>query len=81
MKQFTGFDCPGCGIQRSFVALLHGELGTSFFLFPALLPYLFTLLYSAAHLVLKFRNGARYITWLFCVTTAVMLLGYLLKFV
>ncbi len=26
VKWFTGFDCPACGIQRFFHALLHGDI-------------------------------------------------------
>lgn len=27
--QITGFYCPGCGVQRSFHALLHGNMTTA----------------------------------------------------
>lgn len=26
LKQLTGFDCPGCGSQRAFAALLEGDV-------------------------------------------------------
>ncbi len=29
LKAWSGLDCPGCGLTRSFVALAHGELGQS----------------------------------------------------
>jgi hypothetical protein len=34
------FDCPGC-FQRSFIALLKGDVLSSLKLYPALLPMLF----------------------------------------
>ncbi len=37
-KKYFGVDCPGCGMQRSLVALLKGDLLESLHLFPALLP-------------------------------------------
>ena len=37
-KQATGLDCPSCGMQRSFVHLLRGEVVESVALFPALFP-------------------------------------------
>ncbi|WP_343485805.1 DUF2752 domain-containing protein [Allomuricauda sp. d1] len=35
-KQLTGFDCPGCGIQRSIVHLINGEFIAAFKIFPAI---------------------------------------------
>jgi hypothetical protein len=37
-KSLLGFDCPACGMQRSFIQLLKGEFTESFFLYPPLLP-------------------------------------------
>lgn len=39
-KQLTGYDCPGCGIQRSAEALINGDILKSLCLYPALLPAL-----------------------------------------
>lgn len=33
-KVTTGLPCPGCGLTRSAVALLHGDLSTSVFFHP-----------------------------------------------
>jgi len=37
-KKTTGLDCPGCGIQRSALALSEGKWIDSFYLFPSLFP-------------------------------------------
>jgi len=37
-KKLTGFDCPGCGFQRSIIALLQGDLFKSLALYPATIP-------------------------------------------
>jgi len=29
VKHFTGFDCPGCGLTSSIVALVHGQIRAS----------------------------------------------------
>ena len=33
-KMLTGLPCPGCGMTRSVVTLLHGDLGASLFYHP-----------------------------------------------
>lgn len=33
-KKYFHVDCPGCGFQRSIIALLKGNFAESFLLFP-----------------------------------------------
>ncbi len=40
-KSLFGIDCPACGIQRSLISLLKGDLQESFFIYP---PLVFVLL-------------------------------------
>ncbi len=74
-----GIDCPGCGMQRAFISLLKGNLLESFQLYPALLPTIFTLLFTALHLIFKFKNGAAIIKYSFLSTIVIVLLSYLFK--
>ena len=42
-NQITGFYCPGCGVQRSFHALLNGDISTALgcnLLFVLCLPFI-----------------------------------------
>ena len=78
-KALTGIDCPGCGMQRSFIELLKGNLTESFHLYPALLPVIFTLGLTAAHLVLNFRNGANYIKYSLLLTMSIIVISYIIK--
>ena len=47
-RTLTGWNCPGCGLQRAAHALLHGRFGEAlqynYFLFAAL-PYLLAVMY------------------------------------
>lgn len=45
-KQLTGYDCPGCGAQRAFHAMVRGDIAAAwhfnpalFFLIPLALAY------------------------------------------
>ena len=41
----TGYKCPGCGSQRAFYHLFHGEIATAFMYNPLMLllaPYILT---------------------------------------
>ncbi|MBI2722741.1 MAG: DUF2752 domain-containing protein [Bacteroidetes bacterium] len=81
IKNFTGFDCPGCGMQRAFVALLKGDILSSLNFNPSLLPFLLTLLYVTLHLSFNFKNGARNILWLFGFTVLLMLANFVFKII
>ncbi|MBS1520367.1 MAG: DUF2752 domain-containing protein [Bacteroidetes bacterium] len=45
-KYFTGIDCPGCGFQRSVIALIQGDLHKSFQLYPPAIPLLMFFAYG-----------------------------------
>ena len=76
-KKYLGVECPGCGMQRSFIALLKGEIAESFVLFPALLPTVTLILYLVLHLIFKFRTGAAILKNLFIINTIIVVLGYI----
>ncbi len=40
IKKAFHVECPGCGLQRSFIALLRGDVLQSLHFYPALLPLL-----------------------------------------
>ncbi len=78
-RALSGFDCPGCGMQRSFIELLKGNLYVSWCLYPALLPTIFTLLFTGLHLYFNFKNGAAVIKFSFIVTVAIVVISYFIK--
>jgi hypothetical protein len=47
-KYVTGIDCPGCGFQRSVIALVQGNLHQSLQLYPAAIPLLIFFAYGLA---------------------------------
>ena len=52
-KLITGLDCPGCGFQRAVLALMQGNLGESFRLYPPTIPLLLFFVYALADRFLK----------------------------
>ncbi len=81
IKKVTGMDCPGCGIQRSFFKLIHGEIVDSIELFPALLPLLFLIIYTVIHLKFMFKNGHVIILCLFFSTVGLTIFNFTYKLI
>lgn len=78
-KKYFGIECPGCGMQRSFVELLKGNFYESFLLFPALIPTIALIVFLILHLIFKFKNGAGILKNLFIINTSILVLSYLYK--
>jgi hypothetical protein len=72
-------DCPGCGLQRSFVALLKGNISNSFYLYPATLPILGLLLFTMLHLKFNFKNGSIVIKILYIFIASIIIINYIVK--
>ena len=81
--KLTGYKCPGCGSQRAFHALLHGDIGAAFRYNAMLIiaiPWIALCLYAESRRTrnprLYVRLNAPLLIWLFLV---MVLLWWLLR--
>lgn len=78
-KKYFGLECPGCGMQRSFIELLKGNVYESFILYPPLTTALLLVTYLILHLIFKFKNGANIIKIIFIINASIVVLNYIYK--
>ena len=78
-KKYFDIDCMGCGMQRSFLALIKGNFADSFYYYPALFPMLFMFLFLILHVAFKFKNGARWLMYHFIFNMATVVISYVIK--
>jgi len=80
-KEMTGIECPGCGLQRSVIELLKGNLWESIRLYPALIPVMVMFLFLFLHLVFKFKWGAFTLKVMFIMNMSIIFLHYIYKLI
>ena len=78
-KSHTGIDCPGCGFQRSMIALIQGDISGAFNHYPASIPIAALLFFVPAHLKFDFRNGALLIKIIYVTIAILIVLNYIYK--
>ena len=78
-KELTGYECPGCGIQRSFVALLKGDFIEAAIIFPAIFPLVFMVLFLPIHIRFNFHFGAHILKSTYILVASLMVGNFLLK--
>jgi len=80
-KQILGFDCPGCGLQRSIILLVQGDFVEAFYMYPAifaLIPLIFILI---ANKYFNFKYANILIITLSISSVAMILINYILKLI
>ncbi|EDM37458.1 hypothetical protein PBAL39_09951 [Pedobacter sp. BAL39] len=78
-KYLTGYDCPGCGFQRSLLALLKGDLQQSLHLYPPTIPLLLTFIICLPARYFTSWRTDRLVKVMFLFSGAVVLISYLFK--
>jgi hypothetical protein len=78
-KHFFHLDCPGCGLQRSIITLLEGDIEKSVQLYPATIPILICFIFTALHIKFDFKQGAAIIKGLFSLCALIIVVFYLYK--
>jgi len=78
-RYLTGIDCPGCGFQRSLLALLKGDLSSSLALYPATVPLMVTFGMVLPVKKLMPHRVDLLMKILYVITGSVISISYLLK--
>ncbi len=75
------FDCPGCGMQRSLVLFLKGDIINSFKMYPALVPIILLFGFLILHLSKKINSGTTILKYLYFFCAGIILLSYIYKII
>lgn len=80
-KKILGFECPGCGLQRSAALIFEGDLIGAFKMYPAIYPLIFLFIFLSLDIIWKKKNFSRLTTGLAILTVTFILCNYILKFI
>lgn len=80
-KKLFGFDCPGCGLQRSFILVLQGDFTSAFHMYPAIFTLIIMLVFLVLHIKLQFKNGHKILFALFIINFIFIITNFILKFI
>lgn len=80
-KKLFGFECLGCGLQRSASLLFQGEFIAAFKMYPAIYTLLPLLLLIGINIFYKFKNANKIINLLAIVSVSIIIINYILKLI
>ena len=78
-KALTGIDCPGCGFQRSFMALIKGDLSTSWSLYPSTIPLILLFIFTAILHKFPVKHQSTVLKMLFLIVGNIVMISYIHK--
>ena len=78
-KAVTHFECPGCGMQRSFILLIKGDMAASFTRYPALVTILFLFVFLLIHLIFNIKNGAAVLKYTYIFCAGIIMVSYIYR--
>ena len=79
IKYLIQVDCPGCGFQRSFLALIGGNFSESFKLYPPTIPFAISVISGVLTTILKGNTNAKILKAMYITTGIIVLANYMYK--
>lgn len=80
-KKLFGMECPGCGLQRSFVLLSQGEFVAAFKMYPAIFPLLTFIIFLGLSIFVSFKNSDKIKMYLAILTIATIIINFIVKLI
>ncbi len=74
-------DCPGCGLQRSVWAILHGDISAAWQIYPPGIFVVVTICLLVAHLLFSIKHGATILMYSYVITALTILINYTYKII
>ena len=78
-KTFLGFECMGCGLQRSIFLLIKGQFVDAFIMYPAIYPMLFLFVFLIFDRFTTIKHGEKAKLILAALTLLVAVTSYIIK--
>ncbi|MEL1255503.1 DUF2752 domain-containing protein [Flavobacterium sp. DGU38] len=73
-KTLFGFECLGCGFQRSLFLLFEGRFFDAFKMYPAIYTTLFFLFFGLLYFLKKSENHKK-LLWFFAIANGFFMIG------
>lgn len=80
-KKLFGFECLGCGLQRSISLLFHGEFIAAFKMYPAIFTLIPLFILIGINIFYKFKNANKIINILAIVSVSIIIISYTIKLI
>ncbi|OBQ56635.1 DUF2752 domain-containing protein [Tamlana sp. s12] len=78
-KKYLGFECLGCGIQRSLAFILQGDFIAAFKMYPAIYTLILLFGLIAIHAVKNIKYGNKIITVLAILNGFIIITSFIIK--
>ena len=79
-KKLLGFECMGCGLQRSLLLIYHGEFVSAFYMYPAIYTLIPLFLLIGLNLFFKIKRVNRIINTLAILSISIIIINFIIKF-
>ena len=80
-KKLFGFECLGCGLQRSLVLLWQGEFTEAFKMYPAIFTLIPLFILIGINIFYKFKYSNRIINILAIISVTTIIISYIIKLI